>query len=84
MVMLIPEIAPYIEDNNNCNSHGKDIYLQMMEYMSYDGEYDADTNTFTYNPDAAQYTDSGDMYWICGHCDRVIEWVGDNPQVEVA
>ena len=81
--MLIPEIAPYIMDNNNCNSHGKDIYMQMMEYISYDGEYDKDTNTFSYTPDGAEYTTSGEMTWHCGHCDYLIEWVGEHPQVEV-
>ena len=44
--MLIPEIAPYIKDNNNCKSHGKDMYIQMVEYSYYTGEYDKDTNTF--------------------------------------
>jgi hypothetical protein len=81
--MLIPEIAPYIMDNNNCNFHGKDIYMQMMEYVSYDGEYDTDTNTFSYIPDGASHADSGDMYWLCGHCDRTVKWVGEHPQVEV-
>ena len=44
--MLIPELAPYIKDNNQCKSHGKDMYIQMMEYIAYDGAYDKDTNTF--------------------------------------
>ena len=83
--MLIPEIAPYIMDDNNCKSHGKDIYMQMIEYVAYEGEYDTDTNTFTYTADnAAAYADSGgEMTWICGHCDRTVNWVGEHPQVEV-
>ena len=81
--MLVPEIAPYIKDNNNCNSHGKDIYLQLIEYSYYTGDYDKDTNTFTYDPDKGEYAGDGDMEWCCGHCSRTIEWVGHNPQVEV-
>ena len=81
--MLMPELAPYIKDNNNCKSHGKDMYIVMLEYIAYDGEYDKDTNTFTYNPDASEYTDSGEMVWHCGHCDRLIEWIGEHPKVEV-
>ena len=81
--MLMPELAPYIKDNNNCKSHGKDMYIVMLEYIAYDGEYDKDTNTFTYNPDASENTDSGEMAWHCGHCDRMIEWVGHEPKVDV-
>ena len=81
--MLMPELAPYIKDNNNCKSHGKDMYIVMLEYIAYDGEYDKGTNTFTYNPDASEYTDSGELNWHCGHCDRLIEWIGEHPKVEV-
>ena len=81
--MLMPELAPYIKDNNNCKSHGKDMYIVMLEYIAYDGEYDKDTNTFTYNPDASEYTDSGALNWHCGHCARLIEWIGEHPKVEV-
>ena len=55
----------------------------MIEYIPYDWAYDKDTNTFAYNPDAAEYTDSGEMTWHCGHCDRLIEWVGHEPKVDV-
>ena len=79
--MITPEMVSIIKDNENCNDHGK-VYLFMVEYVSYDGEYDANTNTFTYNPDASQYSDSGEMYWICGHCDRTIDWVVDHPTAE--
>ena len=80
--MLVPEIAPYIKDNNNCKSHGKDIYLSLAEYSYYTGDYDKDTNTFTYDPDKGEYAGSGDMEWCCGQCSRTIEWVGHNPQAE--
>jgi len=82
--MLIPEIAAYIKDNNNCTAHGKDIYMQMVEYVAYDGEYDAASNTFTYTADGAEsYAETGDMTWICGHCDRMIDWVGEHPRAEI-
>ena len=42
-----------IKDSENCNDHGKGIYMQMVEYVSYDGEYDADTNSFIYTADGA-------------------------------
>ena len=80
--MITPEMVSIIKDNENCNDHGKGTYMQMVDYVSYDGEYDANTNTFTYNPDASHYTDSGEIYWICGHCDRTIDWVVDHPQAE--
>ena len=73
--MLVPEIAPYIKDNNNCKSHGKDMYIQMVEYSYYTGEYDKDTNTFTYDPNDGEYAGSG-------HCSRTIEWVGHEPKAE--
>ena len=80
--MLVPEIAPYIKDNNNCKSHGKDMYIQMMEYIAYDGAYDKDTHTFIYDSNAEYTGDAGEMVWYCGHCDRMIEWVGHEPKVE--
>ena len=54
----------------------------MVEYSYYTGEYDKDTNTFTYDPNDGEYAGSGDMEWCCGHCSRTIEWVGHNPQAE--
>ena len=81
--MIVPEILDCIKDNENCKSHGKDIYMQIIEYVSYDGDYDVDSNTFVYSPDGESYTDDGDLRWICGHCDRMIEWVVDHPQVRV-
>lgn len=81
--MITPEMVSVIKDNENCNEHGKDTYMQMVEYLSYDGEYDASTNTFIYTTDGAEsYADSGEMYWICGHCDRTVDWVADLPQAE--
>ena len=80
--MLVPEIAPYIKDNNNCNSHGKDIYLQLIEYTYCTGEYDKDNHTFIYFADSSEHAGDGEMEWSCGHCSRRIEWVGNNPRVE--
>jgi hypothetical protein len=81
--MITPEMVSLINDNENCNDHGKGMYMQMVEYVSYDGEYDADTNTFTYTADGAEsYADSEEMYWICGHCDRTVDWVSELPQAE--
>jgi hypothetical protein len=81
--MITPEMVSIIKDSENCNDHGKGIYMQMVEYVSYDGEYDADTNSFIYTADGAEsYADSGEMYWICGHCDRTVDWVVDIPTAE--
>ena len=46
--MITPEMVSVIKDNENCNDHGNDIYMQMIEYVSYEGEYEADTHTFVY------------------------------------
>ena len=82
--MITSEMVSIIEDNENCNDHGKDVYMQMVEYVSYEGYYDKDANTFLYGHDGAEsYANSGDMHWICGHCDRTITWVVDVPTAEV-
>ena len=81
--MITPEMVSVIKDNENCNEHGKGMYMQMVEYVSYDGEYDAPTNTFTYTADGAEsYADGGEMYWICGNCDRTVTWISDIPTAE--
>ena len=81
--MLVPDMAAYIKDNNNCNSHGKDIYLQLVEYSYYGGRYDKGSHTFIYDSDTGEHAGDGEMEWSCGHCSRRIEWVGNNPRVEV-
>ena len=81
--MITPEMVSIIDDNKNCHSHGKDMYMQMIEYVAYEGDYDKDTNTFTFTADGAEsYADGGEMCWICGHCDRTVDWVADLPQAE--
>ena len=81
--MITPEMVSVIKDNENCNDHGNDIYMQMIEYVSYEGEYEADTHPFVYTADGAEsYADGGDMIWICGDCDSTVDWVADLPQAE--
>jgi hypothetical protein len=81
--MITAEMVSIIDDNKNCNDHGKDMYMQMIEYVSYNGDYDRASNTFTFHADGAEsYADSGEMYWICGHCDRTVTWVAAIPTAE--
>ena len=81
--MVIPEMVSVIKDNQNCNNHGMAMYMQMIEYVAYDGDYNKDTNTFSYTPDGAEsYADSGEMYWLCGHCDRTLTWLKSEPTAE--
>ena len=83
--MVISEMDSLINDNENCNSHGKAMYMQMIEYVYYEGDYDKDTNTFIYTADGAEsYADGGEMYWVCGHCDRTLTWIADIPTAEAA